>query len=156
MNYSIFALLLSTALFLQGGTFNIFQTAKNEPVKVEMATPTADITEKAEAAVESQLISPLRKRTVVKKSEMFSRCPSGYNYAFRNTDYLNNKQVLIAEDDGNFYGDVELYSGCRPHQVCEYRVNAKTFVVEARVLSTEEFVSAKQWLANTESKGESL
>lgn len=156
MNYTAFALLLSSALFLQGGMKNMLQSTENEANKVEMLKPTADVYEKASAAVESQLITPLRKRTQVRKSEMFSRCPSGYNYAFRNTDYVNDKQTLIAEDDGYFYGDVELYSGCRPHQVCEYRVNGKSFVVEARVLSSEEFASAKQWLTNTESKGESL
>lgn len=150
MNYSIFSIALGAALLING-TFSTLSKDSNA-AKVQVAGP--DLTERVEAAVETRLVAPLRKKDNGRESRMFSRCPSGYDKHFNKTDYVSGKQQLLPEEDGYFYGEVEYYAGCDGEKTCEFRVDGESLAVEARYDLSEEFIPAKQWLAQHDSEKE--
>lgn len=153
MNYSAITIVLGAAL-LVSSTFSTFSN-DSKLSTVQVAGP--DLTERVEAAVETRLVAPLRKKDNGRESRMFSRCPSGYDKHFNRTDYVSGKQQILPEEDGYFYGEVEYYSGCDGEKTCEFRVDGESLSVEARYDLSDEFMPAKQWLAAHDSeKGDNM
>jgi len=73
--------------------------------------------------------------TVHAKANMFSRCPSGYNYYVEDT--VSQGSVR--------YGKIVLYSGCDGDDVCDFRLDLVTKRVELRELKAKEFVSVQEF-----------
>lgn len=143
MNHSVFSwILLSGVLFAGSASFS-YQMQEKVPVVAIMAGP--ELSEKLEGAVENRLLSPLRKKDHIRQ-RMFSRCPSGYDMQFNETDYANGAMDIKPAVDGLYYGKIVYYKACDGEDICEYRVNGETFAVEARNKVSEEFVPARQWL----------
>ncbi len=153
MNYSVITIVLSAALLVNGA----FSTLSNHAAQSTLEVAGPDLTERVESAVEARLVAPLRKKDNGRESRMFSRCPSGYDKHFTHADYVSGKHQILPEEDGYFYGEVEYYAGCDGEKTCEFRVDGESLAVEARYDLGQEFVPAKQWLAQHDSeKGDAM
>ncbi len=143
MNSSILSWFLVSGILLSGTVSLSRKFQEKAPVVAMIADP--GLADKLEGAVENRLLSPLRKKDH-NRPRMFSRCPSGYDMNFAETDFINGQMEIKAAEDGLYYGKIHYYNSCDGNEICEYRVNGETFTVEARQSLSDEFVPARQWL----------
>lgn len=119
-------------------------TRKDIPLEKPETQEYVSLTEKGKALLNQELMNPIKSRLGGKiKAESFSRCPSGLR---------NFVEKAPQEDDPYFYGTVVNRQGCREKEICEFRMDAKEEVVEARSGDTAEFVSAAEWRKNSKSE----
>lgn len=67
----------------------------------------------------------------------FSRCPSGYQPEFTTDDV---KSADIA------YGTVQLYSGCTPKYVCDFKVCVDKEYAMVKSKNSKEYITVEEWL----------
>ncbi|MBX7240209.1 MAG: hypothetical protein K1X92_00575 [Bacteroidia bacterium] len=143
MNSSILSFVLVSGIFLTGLNILPSRLQEKAPVVANMEDP--GLADKLESAVENRLLAPLRKKDH-NRPRMFSRCPSGYDMNFAETDYTDGQLEIKPSQDGLYYGKILYYNSCDGNEICEYRVNGETLVVEARHSLADEFIPARQWL----------
>ena len=128
-----------------GNKEDIVDNLSQEPIPTELALQNQQylMSEKGEALIENELITPLQHKLKVKhNTKMFSRCPSGLAYAILQNPY-NQK--------GYYEGAVENYTGCKGEQICTFRLNADENVLEVFHTEKNKFMSVKKWLKSPSS-----
>lgn len=74
------------------------------------------------------------------KMESFSRCPSGYEPAIAgSSDSVKTNKFV--------YGKINLYKGCSPKHVCDFKVNVDKGIAQVKSKGTSQYMTVKEWLA---------
>lgn len=100
---------------------------------------------KVQDFVQANITKPISEKNTSPKSKMsaFSRCPSGYQPEFM-ADY---KEV---KTDKEVTGKLELYRGCSPKHICDFKVNVAKKIALVRSNDSEEYVTVNEWLKKTQ------
>ena len=97
---------------------------------------------KVYAFVEQNITTAIKQKTQIKTSH-FSRCPSGYQPDFL-ADYKDVKT------DKEVLGSIELYRGCSPKHVCDFKVCVAKKIALVKSKDSEEYITVKEWLEKNE------
>jgi hypothetical protein len=96
---------------------------------------------KVRAFVDLNITTAIKQKTNVKiKSNSFSRCPSGYQPDFL-ADYEDVKT------DREVLGSLELYRGCAPEHICDFKVCVNKKIALVKSKDSNEYITVKEWLA---------
>ena len=105
---------------------------------------------KVRAFVDLNITTAIKQKTNSKiKANHFSRCPSGYQPEF----VADSKDV---KTDREVFGTLELYKGCAPEHVCDFKVCVAKKIALVKSKDADEYVTVKEWLAKKESKNNSV
>ncbi len=95
---------------------------------------------KVRAFVDLNITTAIKQRSNTKiKTNSFSRCPSGYQPEFI-ADYKDVKT------DKEVFGSLELYRGCAPEHICDFKVCVNKKIALVKSKGDQEYVSVKEWL----------
>ncbi|MCE3227045.1 MAG: hypothetical protein K0S32_1596 [Bacteroidetes bacterium] len=98
------------------------------------------------AFVEDNITTPIREQGTANgvKIKSFSRCPSGYrsNIAGSSDSVKTSKFA---------YGKINLYKGCSPVHVCDFRVCVDKAIAEVKNKGDKEYMTVREWLEENNS-----
>jgi hypothetical protein len=119
--------------------------------KMHVAAKTVTIKYESEYAavrafVEENITTPIRDQGTGNgvKIKSFSRCPSGYrsNIAGSSDSVKTSKFA---------YGKINLYKGCSPTHVCDFRVCVDKGIAEVKNKGEKEYITVREWLEDNNS-----
>ncbi len=106
---------------------------------------------KVRAFVELNITTPIKQKNNSKiKANNFSRCPSGYQSEFLVNDYKDVKT------DREVLGTIELYKGCEPENICDFKVCVAKKIALVKSHDADEYMTVNEWLATKENKNTSV
>ncbi|MBA3664255.1 MAG: hypothetical protein H0W61_08610 [Bacteroidetes bacterium] len=96
--------------------------------------------------VQEKICSVIRKQKPASgKMSSFSRCPSGYESQIAGE--LDSVKV-----DHFTYGKINLYKGCSPTYVCDFKVCMSKGFAEVKSKGMKDYMSVEKWLEETSTK----
>ena len=82
-----------------------------------------------------------------KGADQFSRCPSGYTPEFTTKDDDVKKENFV-------FGTVELYRGCTPTYVCDFKVCVDKGIALVKSKESKTYITVANWLDQKKKKQE--
>jgi hypothetical protein len=73
------------------------------------------------------------------KVKSFSRCPSGYQSRIISSADSTKVNMFV-------YGKINLYKGCSPQHVCDFRVHVEKGIAEVKNKDDKDYISVREWL----------
>lgn len=99
--------------------------------------------------VSNNICKPIRIASAKSKksTNQFSRCPSGYTPEISTKDDDVKKENFV-------YGTIELYNGCSPIYICDFKVCVNKGIALVKSKASETYITVDNWLAQKEKKQE--
>lgn len=127
-----------------GLALSSFTILKNTPAAAENVAASSRTNwedyNKVRTFAYERICIPLNKSNTKLKVSAFSRCPSGHeaNIAGK-ADSVKIDQFV--------YGEINLFRGCSPKYVCDFKVNVKKGIAQVKAKGDTDYMEVKDWIA---------